>query len=74
MELPDFIIRKKIKEFLEEDIGFGDITTNIVVGKAGKRGKGKIFTRQAGVVAGLKEASILFEFFPTFLHPLLIRV
>ncbi len=63
MELPDFILRKKIKEFLEEDIGFGDITTNIVVGKAGKRGKGKIFTRQAGVVAGLKEASILFEFF-----------
>ncbi|MHA1132553.1 MAG: carboxylating nicotinate-nucleotide diphosphorylase [Candidatus Helarchaeota archaeon] len=63
MELPDFIVRKKIKEFLEEDIGFGDITTGVIVGETGIKGKAKIFTREEGVVAGLKEASILFEFF-----------
>ena len=63
MELPDFIIRKKIKDFLEEDLGFGDITTNTIIEGVGPDGKAQILTREDGVVAGLKEVSILFDFF-----------
>ncbi|MFX1293465.1 MAG: carboxylating nicotinate-nucleotide diphosphorylase [Promethearchaeota archaeon] len=63
MELPDFIIKKKIKEFLEEDIGFGDITTNTIIEGSGSNVKAQILTREDGIVAGLKEVSILFDFF-----------
>lgn len=63
MELPDFIIKKQIKDFLEEDFGFGDITTNLIIEGPGPRGKAKIFSREEGVVAGLNEVSIVFDFF-----------
>ncbi|MHA1264144.1 MAG: carboxylating nicotinate-nucleotide diphosphorylase [Candidatus Helarchaeota archaeon] len=63
MNLPDFIIRRKIKEYLEEDLGFGDITTNTLIKGSGPFKKAQILTREAGVVAGLQEAIILFNFF-----------
>jgi nicotinate-nucleotide pyrophosphorylase (carboxylating) len=63
MELPDTILKKKLKKFLNEDIGYGDITTNSIIEGVGPNGKAKIFTRQEGVVSGLKEAAYLFEFF-----------
>ncbi|NVM52998.1 MAG: carboxylating nicotinate-nucleotide diphosphorylase [Candidatus Helarchaeota archaeon] len=63
MELPDFIVKKKVKKFLEEDIGFGDITTNTIIEGAGPKGKAQILTREVGIVAGLREVSILFDFF-----------
>jgi nicotinate-nucleotide pyrophosphorylase (carboxylating) len=63
MELPDTVLKKKLKKFLNEDIGYGDITTNSIIEGAGPNGKANIFTRQEGVVSGLKEASCLFEFF-----------
>jgi nicotinate-nucleotide pyrophosphorylase (carboxylating) len=68
MELPDHILRKKMKEFLEEDIGFGDITTNSIIKGMGPNRKASIFTRQDGIVAGVKEASILFELFHVDTH------
>jgi nicotinate-nucleotide pyrophosphorylase (carboxylating) len=68
MELPDHILRKKIKEFLEEDIGFGDITTNSIINGMGPSRKASIFARKDGIVAGVKEASILFEFFNVDTH------
>ncbi len=63
MELPDLILKKKIKAFLEEDVGYGDITTNAVIKGAGPEGKGRILTRENGIVAGLQEVSIVFDFF-----------
>jgi len=63
MELPDFIVKRKIKDFLEEDIGYGDITSNLIIEGRGPKGKAQILTREDGVVAGLREISILFEFF-----------
>ncbi|HUX99709.1 MAG TPA: carboxylating nicotinate-nucleotide diphosphorylase [Candidatus Deferrimicrobium sp.] len=68
MELPDTILRKKIKEFLEEDIGFGDITTNSIIKGTGSNRKASIFTRRDGIVAGLKEIVILFDFFHVKTH------
>ncbi|TFG05854.1 MAG: carboxylating nicotinate-nucleotide diphosphorylase [Promethearchaeota archaeon] len=62
MELPDFIVRKKIKEFIEEDLGFGDITTRSITNSIDSPRKAKIITREDGIVAGLQEASILFDF------------
>ena len=63
MELPDFIVKKKIKDYLEEDIGYGDITSNLIIEGKGPKGKGQILTREDGIVAGLREISILFELF-----------
>jgi nicotinate-nucleotide pyrophosphorylase (carboxylating) len=63
MEISDAILRKKLKKFLEEDIGYGDITTNSIIEGIGPNGTAKIFTRQEGIISGLKEAALLFEFF-----------
>lgn len=63
MEVPDFIVKKKLRKFLEEDIGYGDITTNCILKGEGPNGTAQIITRQEGVVSGLKEAALLFEFF-----------
>lgn len=63
MELPDFILKKKIKDYLEEDLGYGDITTNILIEGDGAKGKAEIITREDGIVAGLTETSIVFDFF-----------
>ncbi|NVM27578.1 MAG: carboxylating nicotinate-nucleotide diphosphorylase [Candidatus Helarchaeota archaeon] len=68
MELPDLILKKKIKDFLEEDIGFGDITTNTIIEGGGPNKKALILTRQDGIVAGLREVSVLFEIFHVKSH------
>ncbi len=62
MELPKFILMKKIKEYLEEDIGYGDITTNALIKGSGPNKKAQILTREEGIVAGTEEISILFDF------------
>jgi len=60
MFLPKKILQKKLQEFLEEDLGRGDVTTystiptNVVV-------EAEVRAKEAGVIAGLEEASILAE-------------
>jgi nicotinate-nucleotide pyrophosphorylase (carboxylating) len=51
---------EKIREFLEEDIGHGDITSSSLI-EAGQRAKARLFYREAGVAAGLEEAAMVFE-------------
>ncbi|RLI24452.1 carboxylating nicotinate-nucleotide diphosphorylase [Candidatus Bathyarchaeota archaeon] len=54
-----FHLVRRLETFLEEDIGFGDLTTELLVPK-GLRAKGFIVVKEPGVIAGLEEASILF--------------
>jgi nicotinate-nucleotide pyrophosphorylase (carboxylating) len=52
------VLREALAKFLEEDIGKGDITSEILPNDPIK---GKIVCKQKAVIAGLHEASILFE-------------
>lgn len=52
--------RELIRHMLKEDVGRGDITSEILIdGKA--RAKGEIIAKQGGVVAGVEEASEVFR-------------
>jgi nicotinate-nucleotide pyrophosphorylase (carboxylating) len=51
---------EKIREFLKEDIGHGDITSSSLI-QMDQRAKARLFYREAGVAAGLEEAAIVFE-------------
>ena len=52
-------MRPKIHEFLKEDIGPGDITSELVV-PADAKAKGKLIAKGKGVVAGIEEAAQAF--------------
>jgi nicotinate-nucleotide pyrophosphorylase (carboxylating) len=51
---------EKIREFLKEDIGHGDITSSSLI-EADQGAKARLFYREAGVAAGLEEAAMVFE-------------
>ncbi|WP_126424711.1 carboxylating nicotinate-nucleotide diphosphorylase [Brevibacillus marinus] len=53
-------LRRKLEEWLQEDIGFGDITTNSTI-PAHEQGTGIIYTKEAGVIAGLDIAQEVFQ-------------
>ncbi|MHA1777564.1 MAG: carboxylating nicotinate-nucleotide diphosphorylase [Promethearchaeia archaeon] len=57
--LPKSILLNKLRSYLEEDVGFGDITTSII--PATENGQAKIFAKSNGILAGLEEAALLFE-------------
>lgn len=48
--------------FLEEDLGFGDITSELLIPK-GLKTRGVIVAKESGVVAGVEEAEMLFKHF-----------
>jgi len=56
----DFLSVEKIREFLKEDIGLGDITSNTLIPED-QRAKAKFYYREKGITAGLKEARIIYE-------------
>ena len=58
--LHDFIIEVHIKNALKEDIGFGDITTDYLVGE-NKTIKAKLNTRQDGILCGIDIAQKVFR-------------
>lgn len=53
-------IRKKIREMLAEDLGKGDVTSNTLVA-ARLRARAEVISKQDGVLAGAKEAAIIFR-------------
>ena len=53
------IIEKKIKEFLEEDCSFTDVSSNIIADNA--KTKAKIYAKSSGYISGLEELNILFK-------------
>ena len=53
-------MKSKLQEFLKEDIGSGDITSELVV-PAKAKAKGRIVCKQKCVLAGVAEAGAVFE-------------
>lgn len=60
MKIPEPIIRERLMSFLREDLGMGDITTWAVV-PAYVHIDARIIVKEKAVIAGLYEASLLFE-------------
>ena len=60
--LPKKILEEKIRKFLEEDLGQGDITTLITV-SSGTIVEAEIVAKESGVIAGTEEALTLLESF-----------
>jgi len=60
MAFPKRLLEEKLRGFLEEDIGQGDLTTLSTV-PSGVTAKAQILAKESGVVAGLEEAQILLE-------------
>jgi len=56
MLLPEKILEEKIRRFLEEDVGQGDITTLLTIPR-GIVAEAEIVVKEEGVVAGVEEAS-----------------
>jgi len=54
------VVRKKLMDFLEEDVGLGDITTDAVI-PSGTMARAQILAKEPIVVAGVFEAKMLFE-------------
>jgi len=50
----------KIREFLAEDIGYGDITSTALIPE-GQMARARLYYREPGVASGLEEAALIFE-------------
>ncbi len=61
MSIPHHLLRKIVEEALEEDIGFGDITTESIV-PDNFYTKAYIIVKEEGVVAGIPVAEEVFKF------------
>lgn len=53
-------MQRKIEEWLQEDIGFGDVTTMSTIPEEAQ-GVGILYAKEAGVIAGLPVAQLVFE-------------
>ncbi len=60
MELPETVLKRILKEFLEHDLGFGDITTNSLINED-IYAIAEVVAREDGVLAGNTEAKIIFK-------------
>ncbi|MEM1581810.1 MAG: carboxylating nicotinate-nucleotide diphosphorylase [Candidatus Bathyarchaeia archaeon] len=60
MSLPESLLKDKIMEFLLEDIGLGDITTELIV-PLGTKVRAQIVVKETAVVAGLDEMKVIFD-------------
>jgi nicotinate-nucleotide pyrophosphorylase (carboxylating) len=62
MFVPRRIVEEKLRAFLEEDIGLGDVTAAAVIPK-NLTVDAEVIAKEEGVVAGIEEAIILAEYF-----------
>jgi len=70
LSLPKEIVREKLLAFLKEDVGQGDITSQLVV-ERDALAEAEIVAKERGVAAGLDEAQILLEVMNLECRPLL---
>jgi len=62
MSLPKRILEEKLRRFVEEDIGHGDITTILTIPR-GVAAEAEVVAKEKGIIAGVEEALILAENF-----------
>jgi len=67
--IPSELMEEKLRRFLEEDVGLGDLTTIYTVPSEAKA-KAQIILKAPGVVAGLEEVTILLEGLGLHVKPL----
>jgi len=60
MFLPKKTLEEKIRRFLEEDLGQGDITTSLLIPDE-TIVEGEIVAKEEGIIAGIKEATMFLE-------------
>jgi nicotinate-nucleotide pyrophosphorylase (carboxylating) len=60
MFLPRKILEEKLRTLLAEDLGQGDITTSLIISER-SMAEAEVMTKEAGIVAGIEEATILLE-------------
>lgn len=60
MFLPPKILEKRLLNLLAEDIGEGDVTTALIV-QAGATVHAEVRCKEAGIAAGIEEATVLLE-------------
>ncbi len=60
LKIPRAILQNILLKFIEEDVGFGDITTENLI-PFGIEAKAEIIAKENLVVAGIEEVKILFE-------------
>jgi nicotinate-nucleotide pyrophosphorylase (carboxylating) len=60
MSIPHKILEEKIRQFLTDDIGLGDVTAQAVI-PVNLTAKAAVIAKEAGVAAGIEEAVILSE-------------
>jgi nicotinate-nucleotide pyrophosphorylase (carboxylating) len=60
MFIPHKILEEKLRKMLAEDIGQGDITTELIV-PTGSIAEAEVIAKESGVAAGIEEGKILLE-------------
>jgi len=60
MALNRSIVENAIRSFLTEDLGYGDITTNVLVDSR-RNGEGRVVCKENAVIAGIDETLVLLE-------------
>lgn len=56
----EYRLVERIKEFLDEDIGYGDITSETLIPES-QKATGKLYFKESGVVSGISEAATVFK-------------
>jgi len=60
LNLPKPLLTEKLKAFIDEDVGLGDVTTDVLLPKDIKA-VAEVRAKEAGVLAGVEEVKTLFE-------------
>ncbi len=60
MDLNRAVVENAIRSFLAEDLGYGDITSNVLVDSE-RGGEGQVVCSGNAVIAGIEEALVLLE-------------
>lgn len=68
--IPKKILEEKFRNFVEDDVGQGDLTTLIVV-PSGTIVEAKILAKEHGIIAGIEETSMFLESFGLQATPIL---
>jgi len=61
LKLPEVVLRERLRQFLEEDLGWGDVTTHAVLGEEDPEVEAWVEVEEEGIFAGAVEARTLAE-------------